>query len=135
MTVKPEFQNTSSDIFEQTTIFKKPYDPSIPFYKLHTSRFVEIGLVLSGTGVLRVLDQAIPCKVGDLFVLHPSASYGYFSAEKNEELTVRLLRFDASVWFDGPLSNPESPQFCHRAVVHLKNTQLYQTSSILPYRH
>ena len=113
MTVKPEFQNTSSDIFEQTLVFKKPYDPTIPFYKLHRSRFVEIGLVLSGTGVLKVLDQVVPCKVGDLFILHPNASYGYFSADKNEELTVRLLRFDASAWFDGLTANLESPKFCH----------------------
>ena len=113
MTQEPNLQNTEAEISQQTSVFKKLYEPDIPFHKLHTSKFVEIGLVVAGTGVLRVLDQAIPCKVGDLFILHPNATYGYFSADKNEDLTVRILRFDAMSWFDGLLANPESPRFCH----------------------
>ena len=113
MTQEPKVQNIATEISQQTSVFKKLYDPDIPFHKLHTSKFVEIGLVVSGTGVLRVLDQEIPCGVGDLFILHPNATYGYFSADKNDDLTVRLLRFDASAWFDGLIANPESPRFCH----------------------
>ena len=104
-------QSTANEIYQATSVFKKVYDPNIPFHKLHTSKFVEIGLVVGGTGVLRVLDQAIPCKVGDLFVLHPNSTYGYFAADKKDNLTVRILRFDASAWFEGTLAIPESPRF------------------------
>ena len=106
-------QSTANEIYQATSVFKKVYDPNIPFHKLHTSKFVEIGLVVGGTGVLRVLDQAIPCKVGDLFILHPNSTYGYFAADKKDDLTVRILRFDASAWFEGTLAIPESPRFCH----------------------
>ena len=118
MMQEPKLQKTVADgnspfICQETSVFKKAYDPNIPFHRLHTSRFVEIGLVVSGSGVLRVLDQAIPCKTGDVFVLHPNATYGYFSAEKDDSLTVRRLRFDAAAWFDGLLANTENPRFCY----------------------
>ncbi len=100
-------------IYQDTAVFKTAYDPATSFSCLYTNATVELGLVVSGSGALRALDNAIPCKEGDMFVFRPSSPHGYFAAEQGETLTVRRLFFDASYWFDGEIAEPDAARFCY----------------------
>ena len=54
---------------------------------------VEISLVVAGNGIHLVLDQAIPCKAGDIFVTPPNVPHRYFLEDGEGQLTVRKLSF------------------------------------------
>ncbi len=100
-------------ICQETTAFRKIYDSNVVFSDLYTHDVLEIGLVVSGNGVHRILNQDIPCKAGDIFIIHPDSPHGYFSSEPDESLIVRRLWFDASDWFEGPVATPNDPRYCH----------------------
>ncbi|MBO5415005.1 MAG: cobalamin-dependent protein [Clostridia bacterium] len=100
-------------ISQETAVFKRVYDGDSPFRGLHTNDIIEIGLVVSGSGILRILDNAIPCKEGDIFVIRPDSPHGFFTSEIGDVLTVRRLWFDAHDWFDGAFSDPDDPRFCY----------------------
>ena len=54
------------------------YDPRIDISRLkHSDRFT-VCLVVSGSGIHRVMDQEIPCSVGDICIIPPGVSYGYY---------------------------------------------------------
>ena len=100
-------------IYQETSVFKKTYDAANSFYHLYTNDVVEMGLVVSGNGILRVLDNAVPCKEGDMFVFRPDSPHGFFAAEPGDSLTVRRLLFNTSDWLDGEVSDPEAQRFCY----------------------
>ncbi len=56
----------------------------------------QIGLVVEGSGIHLVLDQAIPCRAGDIFVTPPGIPHAYFLENEGEMLTIRCLDFDAA---------------------------------------
>lgn len=89
------------------------YDESISFSELYSHRFVEVSVVVSGSGIHRVLGQAIPCRVGDIYILNSGIPHRYFLADVDEGLTVRRLLFDPKDWFDGEVAQPSSARFCY----------------------
>ncbi len=63
--------------------------------------YFEISLIVEGYGIHLVLDQAIPCKEGDLFVTPPDIPHGFFLEEEKEGLDIRQIRF----YLDGASEN------------------------------
>jgi corrinoid protein of di/trimethylamine methyltransferase len=72
---------------------KKVYEPQKAWIDLKAHDYVEISMVVSGSGIHLVLDQAIPCKDGDIFVTPPGIPHRYFLEGEGESLTIRQLRF------------------------------------------
>ena len=97
----------------ETKTFQKCYDATVNSADLYTHEIIEIDMVVSGNGVHRVLNQAIPCKSGDIYITHSDTPHAFFAAESGDALTVRRLWFDPSDWFEEAVASTISPRFCH----------------------
>ena len=75
---------------------RKVYAADRAWSELRTHGYTEIAMVVEGSGIHLVLDQAIPCKVGDVFVTPPDVPHRYFSENEGECLKVRRLSFFAN---------------------------------------
>ena len=100
-------------IRQDSFISEETYHPEISFADLYTHRVIEISMVASGNGIHRVFNQAIPCKVGDIYILNANVPHRYFAAERGERLTVRRLLFDPKDWFDRDIALPTGSRFCY----------------------
>ncbi len=99
-------------IRQDSFICDEIYDPDVGFADLYTNRVIEISMVVAGSGVHRVFNQAIPCKVGDIYILNTNVPHRYFASEDGERLTVRRLLFDPKDWFDKDISQATGSRFC-----------------------
>ena len=81
------------NVYHELCTCEKRYDAERAWTELQTRESIEIGMVESGNGIHLVLDQAIPCKAGDIFVTPPNIPHRYFLENEGEHLTVRLLNF------------------------------------------
>ena len=80
---------------------------------LYTHEILEISMVTKGSGFHRILNQTIPCKAGDLYIISSDVPHGYFLSEAKENLTVRRLYFDPKDWFSSEISAIGNPRFCY----------------------
>ena len=86
------------NIYHEIFSCERVYDVEKAWTELKTLDYIEIGMVIAGSGIHLVLDQAIPCKAGDIFVTLPNIPHRYFLENKGEHLTVRCLRFFSDDW-------------------------------------
>lgn len=89
------------------------YSPDLSFAHLHRDALVEISMVCKGSGIHRVLGQAIPCEEGDIYVVLPNIPHAYFLTEQGSTLEVRRILFDVDSWFDSDVKNPDNTRFCY----------------------
>ena len=80
---------------------------------LYSHRSLEIGIVVNGYGIHKILGQAIPCKTGDVYILNSNVPHRYFSVNDSEELTVRRLLFYPKDWLMGAFAQENSTKFCY----------------------
>ena len=59
------------NIYHEVFSCEKVYSSEKVWMELRAHDYVEIGMVIEGSGIHLVLDQAIPCKAGDIFVTPP----------------------------------------------------------------
>jgi len=90
-----------------------PYNEDVCFSMLYSHRVVEISMIVDGSGIHKVLGQAIPCGVGDIYIINANVPHRYFASEEGAPLTVRRLLFDPKDWLEGELANAASPDFCY----------------------
>ncbi|MBR7162148.1 MAG: AraC family transcriptional regulator, partial [Clostridia bacterium] len=83
------------------------------FAGLYTHEIPEISLVTEGNGFHRILNQTVPCKAGDLYIISSDVPHGYFLSEGKEPLTVRRLYFDPKDWFGAEIASAGNPRFCY----------------------
>ena len=83
------------------------------FDMLKESSIISIDMIVDGQGIHRVRDQDIPCKVGDIFVIPPDVSHGYFVEKESETLKIRRLSFDIPKWFETDASISDRPTYCY----------------------
>ncbi len=83
------------------------------FAGLYTHEIPEISLVIQGSGFHRILNQTIPCKAGDLYIISSDVPHGYFLSDSKVPLTVRRFLFDPKDWFSPEISSPGTPRFCY----------------------
>ncbi len=97
----------------ETKIFSKKYGTAVTVADLYSHEIIEIDLVVAGNGIHRVLNQAIPCKTGDIYITYSDTPHAFFSTDDKETLTIRRLWLDPADWFEGELSAPTSARFCY----------------------
>ena len=107
--MKENSQKISCEIFS----CEKIYEHEKAALHLRTGDTVEISMIAAGRGVYLVLDQAIPCKAGDIFVTPPGIPHRLFLETPRENLTVRQLSFHAEDWLPREFANKESPRYCY----------------------
>lgn len=112
-TVQAESTMGEMNIRQDTFVCEEVYDDSVSFAEMYSQRAIEIGIVIGGRGIHRALGMAVPCKVGDVYILNTNVPHRYFAAEDGESLTVRRLLFDPNKWFDGDVAQPASAAFCY----------------------
>ncbi len=100
-------------IRQDTFACHRVYDETVDFSLLYSHKPIEIGIIISGSGIHQVLGQAIPCKAGDICIINSNVPHRYFSLEEGQSLTVRRLLFEPKDWFDGETAEATSPQFCY----------------------
>lgn len=91
----------------------RPFEEAFRLSQLHFHEFVEVGIVVAGSGCHRVWDRAVPCRKGDVFIINAGVPHAFFAKGEGSGLTVHNLLFDAQDWFDGELADPESSRFCY----------------------
>lgn len=89
------------------------YDSENTLMNLKTNGYLEVSMIVSGNGIHLVLDQAIPCQEGDIFVTAPNVPHRYLLENGNEKLTVRQLRFNVDDWLDGEIAATDNPRYCY----------------------
>ena len=100
-------------IRQDTIVCEHPYGEDVTFSDLYSHRTIEISMVIDGSGVHRILNQVIPCNVGDIYILNSNIPHAFFCTEKGERLTVRRLLFSPESWFKGETAQSSSLSFCH----------------------
>ena len=103
----------SSSIYCETFSCKSVCESDFPFSGLYTHEILEISMVTEGSGVHWILNQMIPCKAGDLYIIASDVPHGYFLSEPKGTLTVRRMLFDPKDWFPSEISAPGNPRYCY----------------------
>lgn len=91
----------------------EPFLPERSFSRLERSEYIELNMVTEGSGIHCIFGRAIPCGVGDVYVLRPNVAHGYFTAEEMTPLSVKRIRFNVDDWFSGDISRQDSVRFCY----------------------
>lgn len=99
-------------IFQSTSTYPEPYDPAVPCPRLNMHDFIEISVVVSGSGIHRILNTVDECHIGDMYILGSGIPHGYFAKSQAECPTVCSFVFSAPQLFSGELADPDSSQFC-----------------------
>jgi len=110
---KQDNENDSESLFYRESVCDTVYNEKRAFTRLVTGELFEVSLIVSGSGIHRVLDKDIPCRVGDIFIVPPSVPHGYFVEEGREKLCLRQLFFDASKWLGSDILSASSPRYCY----------------------
>ena len=76
------------------------------------SSLPEICIVTEGSGIHQLLDQAIPCREGDAYVVSQGLPH-VFLRTGEEPLTVCRILFDPTVFFTPPISQRDDPRYCY----------------------
>jgi len=80
---------------------------------LSASEFPEVCLIASGNGIHQILEQAIPCREGEIYIIAPSVPHAFYRTDPDTTLTVRRLRFDPVSFLGQEASREDSPQYCY----------------------
>lgn len=96
-----------------TVICNRVYDASEEFGDLDVNGSIEIGLVVSGVGVHRVLNQVIPCQEGDVFILNEHVPHRCYSSEPGNPLTIRRIIFSPREWLFSEYASSTEPKFLY----------------------
>ncbi len=106
-------QDKYTDIVQQTFVCEDIYKTDCRLKELYTADIPEISIVISGSGIHRIINQVVPCKKGDIFIINSNVPHRYFTAQENDRITVSSIRFDPKEWFDGKIADRDNSRFCY----------------------
>ena len=86
---------------QDTFVCHQVYNDAVNFSMLYSHKPVEISIIVSGSGIHKVLGQALPCEAGDIYIINSNVPHRYFASEDGSGLTVRRLLFEPEEWFKG----------------------------------
>ena len=85
---------------------------SVSFSDLYSHKGVEISMIISGFGMHRVMEQTIPCGVGDVYILNANIPHRYYTSEEGIPLVVQRILFLPKDWLDGDLGDASTSNYC-----------------------
>ena len=100
-------------IRQDTFVETGTYPENISFADLYSHRGIEISMIVGGAGIHRVMEQAIPCKVGDIYILNTNIPHRYYTAEEGTSLVVRRILFHPTEWLNGSYGDPSKGEYCY----------------------
>lgn len=101
------------EIYSSILYCEKLYNERRAFLKIKTNDIFEIALVISGSGIHRVLDKDIPSSKGDIFVIPPNTPHGYFLEKENDEFVIRQLFLSLDNCLYEDFSDPSRYSYCY----------------------
>ena len=105
-------QAEDAPIYYDRISAQNQHNPELSLKQLYTNDTFEIALVTEGSGVHQILNESVPCKEGDVFVILPHLPHGYFLSEDSKTLKLRRILFSLDNWFDGEICTRDSQRFC-----------------------
>ena len=96
-----------------SVFYEELYHPQTAISGLLSDNCIHICRIVEGSGIHRVLDQEIPCKAGDIYIVPPNTPHGYFLSDSGEGMAVDLLLFSPSDWFDEEPATVGTPRYCY----------------------
>ena len=106
-------QNDNEKVSLTTDICDNLYTLDCSLKDLGSSEMQEISIVSDGCGVHKIINQTIPCKKGDVFVINSNVPHKYFTTNADDKMTVISIRFDPKKWFNGKISDRDDNRFCY----------------------
>ena len=77
------------------------------------SESLSIELITEGSGVHCIGKRIIPCKAGELYILPPGISHGYFLTEIGTPLVIRRLSLCVRTWLRADAASIGTRHYCH----------------------
>ena len=121
-----------------TVTCMKSDDTDICVSQLYTNEIIEIDIIVSGSGTHRVLNQSIPCKTGDIYIVSANVPHGYVSSDAQNPLEIKKIFFDPKDWFSPEIATLGEPRYCYgifsdNAILAyaMLNTQTYTEMELL----
>ena len=106
-------QSESRIMIQTTVVCDEIYTSDCKLKELETLDMPKISIVTEGNGILRVINQVVPCKKGDIFIINSDVPHKYFTSQENEKITATSIHFDPKEWFDGKISDSDDSRFCY----------------------
>ncbi len=94
---------------------KRVFSARMSKWHLYAHDMIEVGMITEGRGFHYILNRAIPCEAGDIYITPADIPHGYFLAGGGERMTVRRLFLDLADWFDEDVARPGTPRYCYGA--------------------
>lgn len=100
-------------VYQDTVSCEKIFNPDFSLSQLHFHEFLEISIIVGGSGIHRIWNKVLECGKGDICVLNVGVPHEYFVRSAEDKLVIQNLLFDVGDWFTGDLASPDSPRFCY----------------------
>ena len=88
------------------------YDQDVSFSRIKANDRLEIGLIVSGSGIHQIMNQTVPCKENDIFLVPAHIPHGYFLSEGGGNLKLRRILVDLEAVYSDGTELPGDPRFC-----------------------
>lgn len=124
--LKKEEWLKDSPICSNIAVCEEIYSEDIALSQLHFHEFVEISVVVGGSGIHRILGEAVECGVGDVYIINTGVPHAYFAKNSEEQPTVCNLLFDPVDVFEGDLASSKSLRYCYG---------VFKNNSLTAYMH
>lgn len=111
--LKKEEWLKENPVFQNTDHCEERFNPDFSLSQLHFHEFLEVSIIVEGSGIHRIWNKALECRKGEVYILNAGVPHGYFVRDNGEKLVIHNLLFDAKDWFDGELAFPDSSRFCY----------------------
>ena len=99
---------------DQKTLFHENiYNPQSAADQLVSHAYIHVCIIAEGNGIHRILDQAFPCKAGDIYIIPPNTPHGFFLEEEDACLVADQLLFAAEDWLDGNFAAVDHSRYCY----------------------
>ena len=108
----PTQDDIASLIYHERISSDSVYVMDDVFAVLKETKLVCVDMIVDGQGLHRIRDQHVPCKAGDIFVVPPEVSHGYFVEKEGECLQIRRISLDASKWLNVSLPS-DNEGYCY----------------------
>ena len=112
-TVQADDTSERDLISQDTFSVLSPYPETVSFIDLYSHKGIEISMIVSGTGIHRVMEQALPCKAGDIYILNANIPHRYYTSEDGTALVVQRILFMPKKWLDEARSDTSSTDYCY----------------------
>ena len=109
---KTQCNGSSEPICCGITTVTDVYDQAVSLSSIQASDKLEIGLVVSGNGMHQIMNQTVPCKENDIFLIPAHIPHGYFTAENGGILQLRRMQIDLAAFYSDGTEVAGEQRFC-----------------------